>query len=114
MSAIRRRGTCPARRQSQASRPGRLDQALAVLERNGEGLLVIDTLAGIERRLGNRGVGIRRRQIEDDLDRRVGEQFGDGGTAGTPYSAARSAARSGAISAQATILNSGKWAAFRR
>ena len=64
--------------EAQASRPSRLDQPLPVLERDGEGLLVVDPLAGIQRRLGDRGVGIRCGEIENDLDRRVGQQLGDG------------------------------------
>ena len=55
----------------------RLDDAGGLGEGDAERLLGMDVLAGRDRLQADRGMGLRHRQVQDDLDRRIGEEVGD-------------------------------------
>ena len=58
---------------AQAPRRGRVDQTARLGERDAERLFRMDVLAGRDRLQADLDMRLRHREVEDDLDRRVGE-----------------------------------------
>ena len=113
-SAGRRRGTCPAPPDADAGRRAVGEDRRRIRPRRGQRLLGVDVLAGGDRRPRDGRVRDRRREDEDDLDRRVGQELlqGDGREARrAPTSAA---ARSASRSAQAASSIDGNGAHARQ
>ena len=84
-----------------AARGGGVDDRLRVGERRGQRLLGVDVLAGRDRGEADLRVADRRREVDDDVDRRVPEQVVEGQRPEAGL-AASAAARAGSASVQAT------------